>query len=361
MTAFSAGAQFSAIPQQRLDLTGTWRDDRGRVTFIRQVGDQVCWYVDSRPGAHEVFCGTISRNNTITGQWMDLPGAREQDNGQLTLRVESNNRIVKVRSTPAYVASTWTLDNGRNTSNRDRDFSNNRGGRDLPPEPDSGWQILGRSARDIGVGDDGTVWVISNEQASNGFAIYRRVRNQQWGRVDGGAVRIDVDGRGNPWVVNREGEIFRRNGNAWEQVSGYANDIGVGADGDVWITGANAVSGGFGIYRWNGRGWSEVDGGAVRIDVDGQGTPWIVNAEGQIFRRVRNQWERLPGSGRDISVNASGEVWVIGTDRTDGGYGIFNWTGRDWARVEGGGTQISVGGDGSVWVVNSNGSIYRRR
>ena len=97
-TAFSASAQRGLFPGQRsnANLTGSWRDDRGRVSLVRQVDNDVCWYAESRPNGQEVFCGVIDRN-IITGQWMDMPGSRQLTSGQLTLRVESNNRIVKVR------------------------------------------------------------------------------------------------------------------------------------------------------------------------------------------------------------------------------------------------------------------------
>jgi hypothetical protein len=36
---------------------------------------------------------------------------------------------------------------------------------------------------------------------------------------------------------------------------GYAQDIGIGANGAVWVTGTNPVAGGYGIYQWNGRTW----------------------------------------------------------------------------------------------------------
>jgi len=339
-----------------LDLTGSWRDDRGRVSLVRQVDSDVCWYVDSRPDGQEVFCGLIDRN-MITGQWMDMPGSRQLTSGQLTLRVESNNRIVKVRSTPRYEASTWNREDSRDSrDSRDPRFSSNN---EVAPS-DKAWELLAGSGRDIGVGNDGSVWLIGADKTPGGYSIFNRSRNQ-WNRVDGGAVRIDVDGMGNPWIVNSDGVIFRRERNQWQTLPGAASDIGAGAQGDVWITGTNPVPGGFGIYRWTGREWASVDGGAVRIDVDGMGNPWIVNSDGVVFRRERNQWQRLPGAARDISVNATSDAWVIGTDPVAGGFGIHHWTGRDWVTVAGGGTQISVGSNGVVYIVNSAGAIYRRQ
>jgi hypothetical protein len=356
--ALLASAQRTPFPGQRSNqnLTGSWRDDRGRVAVVRQVDSDLCWYAERPGGQREVFCGVIDRN-TINGQWMDMPGSGQLTSGQLTLRVESNSRILKVRSTSRYDASTWNReDSGDFRNSRDPRSSSNGGDQ----RSDTTWENLAGSGRDIGVGNDGSVWLVGTDPTTGGYSIYSRNGNQ-WNRVGGGGVRIDVDGRGNPWIVNAEGEIYRRERNQWQQLPGSATDVGAGSQGDVCIIGKNPVPGGFGIYRWTGRDWASVDGGAVRIDVDGRGNPWIVNAEGVIYRRDRNQWQQLPGSARDISVNAAGDAWLIGTNPVGGGFGIFNWTGREWRAVDGGGTQLSVGGDGIVYIINSESAIYRRR
>lgn len=92
---------------QTFDLTGAWRDDNGIVSAVRQVGEKVCWYADARPRVHNVFCGIIA-GSSLTGNWLDLPGGELQGSGQLALRVESNDRILKVGSSAPYGASVWT-------------------------------------------------------------------------------------------------------------------------------------------------------------------------------------------------------------------------------------------------------------
>ena len=74
-------------------------------------------------------------------------------------------------------------------------------------------------------------------------------------------------------------------GNYWESLPGLANDIGVGADGTVYIIGTDALPGGYGIHRWNGSNWDKIDGGGVHISVSPQGLPWMVNNANTIFRR----------------------------------------------------------------------------
>lgn len=68
-------------------------------------------------------------------------------------------------------------------------------------------------------------------------------------------------------MVNDAGNIYNRTGNSWRQMSGLAKDIGVGADGSVWVIGHDREPGGFGIHRWNGNNWNKIDGGALEISV----------------------------------------------------------------------------------------------
>jgi hypothetical protein len=70
---------------------------------------------------------------------------------------------------------------------------------------------------------------------------------------------------------------------AWQILPGAAHDIGVGANGAVWVIGTDSVPGGYGIYQSNGAGWTRIDGGAEQISVDPSGKPWVVNSSFNIF------------------------------------------------------------------------------
>lgn len=101
--------------------------------------------------------------------------------------------------------------------------------------------------------------------------------------MPGSAVRIDVDPRGNPWIINNHNSIYRREGNSWRVVFGSATDISIGANGQAWIIGSTKTAGGYTIHKRFGNEWKKVKGGAVRIAVDGHGKAWIVDDLGNVF------------------------------------------------------------------------------
>jgi hypothetical protein len=70
-------------------------------------------------------------------------------------------------------------------------------------------------------------------------------------------------------------------------------------------------------------------------------------------------FHQLPGSARDVGAGAGGSLWVIGTNKVNGGNGIYRWTGSDWTPVDGGAVRIAVDRSGNPWVVNNAGNIYR--
>ena len=219
------------------------------------------------------------------------------------------------------------------------------------------WELLPGLATDIGVGSRGDAMVVGVDQVEGGHSLYRWV-GSDWQIVPGGAVRLDVDPQGNPWVVNSAGQILRAGAAGWQQLPGLASDIGIGANGSVWVVGVTPTPGGFTIHRWNGRDWDLVPGGAVRIDVDPRGNPWVVNDAGNILRRTTNgQWQRLPGSATAVTVATNGTAWILGTDRVPGGYSIQRWSGDRWRRVNGGGVALSAGP--TPWLVNSDSQIFR--
>ncbi len=99
----------------KAQLTGEWTDENGACYKIRQVENQVFWYMDGRPRVINVFMGYLA-GNTITGTWADVPGGNILGSGTLALRVENQNRMVKIDQNGNYGGSVWTRGSCSNTA-----------------------------------------------------------------------------------------------------------------------------------------------------------------------------------------------------------------------------------------------------
>lgn len=79
------------------------------------------------------------------------------------------------------------------------------------PKPSSApslWQRLPGAARDLGVGADGTAWVLGRSAVPGGWSIHRWT-GTRWATVPGGAVSLDVDGAGQAWIVHSAAAVYR--------------------------------------------------------------------------------------------------------------------------------------------------------
>jgi hypothetical protein len=216
------------------------------------------------------------------------------------------------------------------------------------------WHAMPSQANDLGIGGtgEGELWRIGTTRVGGGFDI-SHWNGTQWSNVPGGAVRIDVDPKGNAWVVNDSQSIFQWSGNGWIPLDGRATDIGIGANGSVWVVGITPVQGGFEIFRRNGNAWDRVPGGAVRIDVDPRGNAWVVNNSGSVFRWTGSTWAGVPGLARDIGIGADGSVFIVGADKS-----VQKWNGSSWTRRDGGLSEISVSPQGIPFGNNDSKAIW---
>lgn len=232
--------------------------------------------------------------------------------------------------------------------------------------------VVGGKATDVGVGADGTVYVVGDDSVSaGGYAIYKvdscGCRHKL---ADVGALRVAVSPQGVPWVVSKTNLIFRYNSNtkAWDQMPGTATDVGIGADGSVFIIGTEfaTITGGNIIEKWNGSAWDKMpDCAGVRIAVDPHGTPWVVNKSNIVFQYGGTYlWNPITGiAGNDIGIGADGSVFVTGKDSTLATYNppVYKLQGGSiWTQVPGiSGTSISVDPSGKPWYIDKQGILHK--
>lgn len=231
-------------------------------------------------------------------------------------------------------------------------------------------QVPGKGT-DIGIGADGSVFVVGTEITSpitGGYSISKLVGSSLVKLPDCAAIRIAVSPTGVPWVVNKSNLIYRYNGTTWDVLPGMATDIGIGADGSVFIIGTKDVSptGGFNILKWNGSDWTVLpDCSGIRIAVNPAGIPWVVNKSNIVYRNTGGVlWEAVPGvAGGDIGIGADGSVYVTGKDSTSAAYQppIYKFISGGWSLIPGiSGTNIAVSPTGLPWWIDKANNIYKQ-
>ena len=229
-------------------------------------------------------------------------------------------------------------------------------------------QIAGKGT-DIGIGADSVVYVVGNVTVSStgGYSISKLVGNSLVKLPDCAAIRVAVSPQGVPWVINKSNLIFRYNGTTWDQLPGTGTDIGIGADGSVFVIGTLDVSptGGYNIMKWNGTGWDTLPNCAgIHIAVSPQGIPWVVNKSNIVYMNTGGElWVPIQGvSANDIGIGANGTVYVTGKDSTSANTNppVYQYTPNGWVVVPGiSGISIAVSPKGSPWWIDKLNNIYK--
>jgi hypothetical protein len=208
--------------------------------------------------------------------------------------------------------------------------------------PASWTPVGGASIGDLAVNPRGVMWAIQFDRTASPDKPVLKWNGTDFVALPATAVRIAVDPQGNPWTVSSTGVLATLgSGSAtWTEVPIKAADVGVGADGSVWV-----ISPDQSIHRLVKGAWQQVSGAAVRIAVDPKGNAWVVNGAGQIWRFDGAAFQPVPGTARDVAISADGSVFVVSTKALTGGFEILQWNGNGWTPVPGAGGVVIAAGD----------------
>jgi hypothetical protein len=217
------------------------------------------------------------------------------------------------------------------------------------------WKSIAGAATDISVGADGSVWVVGTNKVNGGFGIYRWNANT-WIRVSGGATRIDVGPKGNAWIVNSQGNIYRYNGKKFVHVPGKqkARDIGIGANGDIWILGFG------GYFKWTGKAWKNMQKGwpGHAIDVAPDGNAWVIDAKGGVSHFDGKAFQTAHVKAIDVSIGADGAVWAVNQQaNSEEGGSPMRWNGKSWDWYSDKLQRIAVDANGLPWGITAKNKI----
>jgi hypothetical protein len=240
------------------------------------------------------------------------------------------------------------------------------------------WQVMPGAAHDIGVGADGSIWVVGTTHAGDtpnlNYSIYRWNGANNWDLMGGCGEAISVMPDGSAWTVHPTLGVLCRAQNQWQGHVGPPRgppyrplygpfdpgcDIGIGANGTVWAIGSRKVAGQFVVFRWNAatNAWDDMGASAARIAADQNGKAWTVDDQGRIARWTGELWLAMPGLAKDVAVGKDGSVWIVAAS----GQAIAKWTNDRWVGLPvDGAERIAVGPTGLPFVVTAQLQILRR-
>jgi hypothetical protein len=146
-----------------------------------------------------------------------------------------------------------------------------------PQSPD--WGTWPGTARDIAIAPNGSIW-----RAGTNGVVYQWSGASWTNRGGSDVKRIDVDSANLVWVVQNDGDVYRRSNTtgAWTFIAGGAQDVGGGTGGSPWRTSNNATDGT--VYRRTSGTWNNENGVGQSIDVDTSGRAWVTQSNGAIWR-----------------------------------------------------------------------------
>ncbi|KZS41232.1 hypothetical protein AWE51_22775 [Aquimarina aggregata] len=253
--------------------------------------------------------------NTETYSWMTPFPSIQQVEGAIDNRYQKVARFKYIR--------TWKPKSG--------------GGN---PPGGSGWVEIGGGASNVSVDNAGKAWVVAAggqmyarngnswsfirgnvQDAGAGLGVSITETNSQissknnnsinnnFSRLGGTALKVDVDNQGRTWVVNAGNQIYRRDGGNWTRIPGNAVDIGCsGTSGSIYRVDSNGR-----IFFYNNNSWSQTSGGgATRVDVDKQGRAWVVTNNNTLYRYnpSNNTWTNMRQNVNDVGCGTDGSVWI---------------------------------------------------
>ena len=78
------------------------------------------------------------------------------------------------------------------------------------------WERVPGRATDIGINVNGQVFVISVNKVEGGRGLWKwNDKSRRWAKFSGGGKRVDVDSKGNPWIIDNKDVLKRWTGKEW--------------------------------------------------------------------------------------------------------------------------------------------------
>jgi len=155
------------------------------------------------------------------------------------------------------------------------------------------WDQMPGTATDIAIGANGSIFAIGTVRTvspTGGYYILQW-NGTGWDTLfDCSGVHIAVSPQGIPWVVNLGNMVYQKEttGVLWDLMPGVSgNDIGIGADGSVFVTGQDYNTPGYlpPIFKFVNNNWVPLDNvSGTSIAVSPKGVPFWIDKSNNIFK-----------------------------------------------------------------------------
>ena len=146
-----------------------------------------------------------------------------------------------------------------------------------------------------------------------------------------GRARDIGSGGGQTYVVDSNGEVFKRTTSSWEQLPSDFEGVrlDVTENGIPWVISTYNK-----IYYYENNRWVNTNGGGIEIGCGGNEV-YVIATNNRIYRRVNNDWELLPlGTGKRLDVGENGRPWMIGMDDQPYEYNNNFWEERGTHKMQ---------------------------
>lgn len=146
------------------------------------------------------------------------------------------------------------------------------------------WQQMPGTATDIGIGSDGSTFIVGTQDVSgSGGKNILKWNGADWSVMpECAGIHIAVDPTGIPYVSNLSNIVYKYDGTYfWNPINGVAaTDIGIGADGSVFVTGTGNSPA---VAKLSGNTWNPFSisaASAISISVRPDGSIVYIDGNG---------------------------------------------------------------------------------
>jgi hypothetical protein len=186
-----------------------------------------------------------------------------------------------------------------------------------------------------------TFFVYSTQQAS-------------WRGMPGHLKQISAKGD-ELWGVTTSDMAVRWDGTSWVSQNLFARWVAAASDGRTWATGMNFHTTNANTHQLNATktGWVALPGWHMRLNAI-SATSAVAASSDVLWKHDGTSWTKMPGSGFEVAIGDSAEMWMIDFNNK-----LFRWTGSAWTQMTGIAIHIDVQSSDRVVRTDHNYDAYK--